>query len=295
MLHEFLDRLTELFCEIDDLAHELKTASQGRELSAKRTGCGGRKPTMHPSEVATILLLFQASPYRDLKHFYQDYVRENLADAFPSLVRYSRFVELEKHALLLLCALLRRRLGRCTGISYVDSTPLPVCHVRRGARNRVFGDLARFSKTTSGWFFGFKLHLTISDRGALLGFALTPANVDDRNRTVMARLTERLFGKLAGDKGYIDNALFWELREAGIELITSIRKNMRNKLALVEDRALYRCRGVIESVNHVLKDILHAQHTRHRAVLNFLTNVMAALCAYQLRSRKPTAAVWGLA
>ena len=55
------------------------------------------------------------------------------------------------------------------------------------------------------------MHLVVSDRGALLGFALTAANVDDRNRDVIARLTERVFGKLDGDKGYIDASLFWEL------------------------------------------------------------------------------------
>ena len=214
-----------------------------------------------------------------MKHFYQDYVREHRVDAFPGLVRHSRFVELEKRALLLLSAFLTRHLGRCTGVSYVDSTPLPVCHVRRGTRNRVFAGLARFSKTTSGWFFGFKLHLAVSDRGELLGFALTPANVDDRNRDVMARLTARIFGKLAGDKGYIDASLFWELYDVGIELITSIRKNRKNKLSLLENRFVHRARGVIESANHVIKDVLHAQHTRHRGALNYLTNLMAALCA----------------
>lgn len=295
MLHEFLDRLTEIVCELDDLAQELEVASRGRELSGKKAGRGGRKATMHPSEVATILLLFQVSAYRDVKHFYQEYVCERLADASPVLVGYARFVELEKRALLLLGALLRRRLGRCTGVSYVDSTALPVCHVRRGKRNRVFADLARFSKTTTGWYFGFKLHLTVSDRGELLGVALTPANVDDRNRDVIARLTERVFGKLAGDKGYIDASLFWELYDEGIDLITSIRKNMRNKLSLLEDRYVYRTRGLVESVNHVIKDILHAQHTRHRGQLNFLANLMAALCAYQLRAHKPAAAVRGLA
>ena len=204
-------------------------------------------------------------------------------------------MNLKSRLCFFLPALLTRHLGRCTGVSFVDSTALPVCHVRRGKRNRVFADLARFSKTTTGWYFGFKLHLTVSDRGELLGFALTPANVDDRNRDVMARLTKRVFGKLAGDKGYIDASLFWELYDENIDLITSIRKNMKNKLCLLEDRFVYRARGIIESVNHVIKDILHAQHTRHRSQLNFLTNLMAALCAYQLRSHKPAAAARGLA
>jgi hypothetical protein len=134
MLHEFLDRLTASFCELDDLAQELEAASRGREVPAKQGDRGGRKPTMHASEVATVLLLVQVPASRDSKPFYREYVWEHLADAFPGLVRYSRFVELEKRALLLLGALPRRRLGRCTGVSPVDSTPLPVCHVRGAAR-----------------------------------------------------------------------------------------------------------------------------------------------------------------
>ena len=137
LLHEFLDWLTELFCELDDLANELEIASRGRWLRGERPGRGGRKPTMHASEVATTLPLLQASSYRDLKHVYHDYVQGHLADAFPGLVRYALCVAIEKRALLLLYAYLRTRLGRCTGVSYVDSTPPPVCRVRRGARRAV--------------------------------------------------------------------------------------------------------------------------------------------------------------
>jgi len=56
-----------------------------------------------------------------------------------------------------------------------------------------------------GWFYGFKLHLLINDRGGLLGYRLTGGNVDDRN--IVEAIADGLFGKLFGDKGYISQAV----------------------------------------------------------------------------------------
>jgi hypothetical protein len=47
-------------------------------------------------------------------------------------------------------------------------------------------------------------------------------------------------------------------------------------------------RGVIESVIDQLKSILQIQHTRHRSVLNFQVNILAALIAYTFKPKKPT-------
>jgi len=287
--------LTEMFCAYDDFC-----LSFDRELAARalppRRHAGGRPPEMWMSEVMTILTLFHESRMRDFKHFYLDVVCQQMRGAFPSLVSYPRFVTLTSRAVVYLVAFaLRHGVGRCTGVSFVDSTKLPVCDLRRASRHRVFAGLAAMGKTGAGWFFGFKLHLAISDQGELLGMALTPGNVDDRNRSVIQKLTARLFGKLAGDKGYIDQKLFWELYERNLELITTIRKNMKNKLMLIENRAVYRARGIIETVNGVLKEGLHIQHTRHRSPMNFISNLFAGLCAYSFRPQKPTATVQGLA
>lgn len=205
-------------------------------------------------------------------------------------------MELEAHATSYLAAyLLWQGLGRSTGVAFVDSTVLPVCNLRRASWHRVFAGLAAFGKTGAGWFFGFKLHLVVNDRGDLLGVALTPGNVDDRNRAVVERLTRRVSGKLAGDKGYLDQKLFWELWQQNIELITMVRRNMKNKLVRLENKFVYRACGVIESINHVLKDVLHIQHTRYRSPINFLSNMFAGLCAYHFLEHKPSAAVHGLA
>ena len=104
---------------------------------------------------------------------------------------------------------LHTQLGACTGISFIDSTALAVCHNARIGQHRVFALDAARGKTSVGWFYGFKLHLVVNDRGELLAFCLTRGNVDDRRP--VPRLVRRLFGKLFGDRGYISQALAEDL------------------------------------------------------------------------------------
>jgi hypothetical protein len=93
----------------------------------------------------------------------------------------------------------------------------------------------------SCWHFGFKLHLVINERGELLAFTLTPANVDDRKP--VPDLTQDLLGKLFGDKGYISQALFEQLYQRGLQLVTRSKKNMKNRLVPLLDKILTRKRA----------------------------------------------------
>ena len=99
-------------------------------------------------------------------------------------------------------------LGKCTGISFIDSTPLRACHIRREKQNRVFKGLATKGQCSIGWFFGFKLHLIINDKGEILDFMLTQGNIDDREPLKNKSFHKKVFGKLFGDKGYISQTLF---------------------------------------------------------------------------------------
>jgi hypothetical protein len=176
--------------------------------------------------------------------------------------------------------------GQCTGISFVDSTSIKVCHNRRIARNKVFAGIASRGKTTMGWFYGFKLHLAVNDHGEILAFYLTPGNVDDRKP--IPTLLQDIFGKVFADKGYISKQLFEDLFEQDIQLITGIRRNMKNQLMLLSDKILLRKRSIIETINDQLKNISQIEHSRHRSFTNFLVNLLAGLLAYCFQSKKPS-------
>ena len=247
------------------------------------------KTRMALSEIMTILIMFHLSGYRTFKWYYQKHVMQHQKKDFPNLVSYNRFVEIMEYALVpLILYIVRARFVKCSGISFVDSTPIKVCDNHRIRSNHVFSEYAKRGKSSMGWFYGFKLHLIINDQGEILSFCLTSGNVDDRDEIVMNSLTKEIFGKLFADRGYISQKLFEKLLEKDITLITRAKKNMKNKLMDYYDRLMLRKRTVIESVNDFLKNICNIEHSRHRSITNFLVNLLSALAAYSFLPKKPS-------
>lgn len=279
--------IVSLFCEIDDfflalMKHQAEYHLQQPQPPETR----GRPRRLHPSEIMTILIDFHQSNYRTFKAYYQRHVCVSLRWAFPTLVSYNRFVEQQKEVLECLSLYLSTRLGSCDGISFIDSTRLPICHNRRIPSHRVFAKEAERGKTSLGWFYGFKLHLVINSMGELLSVELTPGNIDDR--APVTALVELLSGKLYGDRGYISAPLREQLASEEVDLVYRVRKNM-DPLPLSEtDEVLLKKRGLIESVIKELKTQTQLEHTRHRSFLNFQVNVVAALIAYTYLEKKPT-------
>lgn len=277
--------LLELFCDVDDFClHFFSDDSTTPCLPSKSNR--GVKSSLCLSEIMTIMIHFHQSAYRHFKGYYQNHVLVNLRSDFPHLVSYNRFVELMPTAFVALCFYLHGRLGASTGIAFVDSTSLPVCHNRRIQRHAVFAGLAARGKNSVDWFYGFKLHLIVNECGELITFHLTPANVDDRQPVPL--MTQHLLGKLFGDKGYISQPLTAELQEKGVQLITPLRKNMKNRLLSLRDAILLRKRVLIETINDQLKNISQIAHSRHRSINNFLVNVVSGLIAYTHQEKKPS-------
>lgn len=274
-----------IFCDVDDFCLIFEPQWHQRLLQSGTTR--RNKPSaLALSEVMTILILFHCSGYRDLKTFYTQHVQKHLGGAFPRLVSYNRFVELQREALVPLWCYLQTRKGSCTGVAFVDATTLAVCHNLRIPSHKVLWDCARRGQSSMGWFYGFKLHLVINDCGELLGFYLTPGNVDDRKP--VSHMVKDLWGRLFGDKGYISQPLAALLQAQELRLVTKLRKNMKNKFLAWSDKLLLRKRALIETVNDQLKNISQIEHTRHRSLWNFLGNVAAGLIAYSWREKKPS-------
>lgn len=278
--------LLELFVSVDDFCQiflpvwEQKLMADGSK-KRRRTG------QLSLSEIMTIIIYFHQSRYRNFKAYYTEHVCKHLCSEFPNLVSYERFVILMPSALGPLSAYLKSLYGNCSGLSFIDSTALEVCDNHRIHQHKVFFGLAERGKGSMGWFYGLKLHLVINDRGEILACQITPGNVDDRKPVPV--LCKRLFGKLIADRGYISQPLFEQLLDTfNVQLITRLKKNMKNRLMPLIDKLLLRKRAIIESVIDQLKNISQIEHTRHRSPTNAFINIIAGLIAYCHQPKKPS-------
>lgn len=281
--------LEALFCSVDDFCQQFEPRWH-QQLLSNGLVHRQRNRSLCLSEIMTILIGFHQSAYRHFKAYYTEKVQAQWRGAFPGLVSYGRFVEWIPSTLLPLCAYLRSCFGSCTGISFLDATSLKVCHNRRIAQHKVFKDLAARGKTSVDWFFGFKLHLVINDKGELLNFTVTPGNVDDR--TPVPKLLQRLLGQVFADKGYVSQKLAQQLMQTtGVQLVTKLRRNMKNRLMRLSDRLMLRKRAIIETVIDQLKNISQIEHSRHRSPVNCLVNIVCGLIAYTHQPKKPSIAM----
>src|SRR4028119_2180972 len=277
--------LEELFCSVDDFC-QIFEPRWGHQLLGHNLQRRKRRRILCLSEIMTIMIGFHQSCYRNFKTYYLEKVQKDWLAYFPRLVSYNRFVEWIPSTLIPLCAYLRSRFGSCSGISFMDSTSLRVCHNKRIRQHKVFQNLAARGKTSVDWFFGFKLHLVVNDKGELLNFQVTPGNVDDRKP--VPKLLQQLFGKVFADKGYISLKLAKDLVDSvGVQLITKLKRNMKQRLMPLGNRLLLRKRAVIETIIDQLKNISQIEHSRHRSPVNCFVNILCGLIAYCHQPKKP--------
>ena len=277
--------LLELFCDIDDFWQIYEPIWKRSLLSNGKQRL--RKLKMSMSEMMTIVVHFHQKRYRDFKTYYVEHVLVEMNAEFPDLFSYNRFIQLMPRILIALCAYLRSCFGRCSGVAFVDSTALAVCHNRRISQHRVFDGVAERGRTSVDWFFGFKLHVVVNDCGELLSCCVTPGNTDDRKP--VPKLVEHLFGKVFGDKGYLSQPLADQLMEDyAVELITKVRANMKQKVIDDGDKFFLRKRAIVETIYDQLKNISQIEHTRHRSLVGFMINVMGGLIAYCHQPKKPS-------
>ena len=281
-----MNSLEALFCDIDNFCQKFEPRWHS-QLISDGSKTRRRAKSLCLSEIMTILITFHQHHYRNFKHYYIDHVSVYWADAFPQLPSYQRFIEWIPQTLIPLCVYLKQCFGACTGISFIDSTCLKVCHNRRISGHRVFKYIAARGKTSVDWFFGFKLHLVANENGELLNIMLTPGNIDDRQP--VPDLVSSLFGKIFADKGYVSQSLATQLFEdEGIDFFAKPRRNMKNKLMRLNDKLLSRKRSIIETIIDQLKNISQIEHSRHRSPLNFCVNVLCGLIAYCHQPKKPS-------
>lgn len=282
-------KVVEVFYCLDDfckeVAHYLAAHPLPPQLAPR--AAAGRKRSLSESEGLTILVLYHLSGFKCFMYFYERLVLGELRSYFPHACSYPQFLALARqacfHAFLL--AHYRCGLSARTGHYYIDSKKLPVCDNRR---IHSLAQLAARGKSSTGWFYGLKLHLVTNQQGQLVRFLITPANVADNNQQVLASLLTNLKGKCYGDKGYL-SSLLEELLEQGLHLVAKARRNMKNMLLSLADKIKLRKRGTIEAVNDILMSVCDIDHSRHRNPVNALVHILAGLTAYSFLEHQKTA------
>lgn len=228
---------------------------------------------------------FHYSGYKTFKEYYLYFVIPQLKSYFRNIVTYKRFNKMMQRISFPLFFFQKCLSEGTEGVAFIDSTILSVCHICRASSHKLFHGIARKGKSTTGWFYGMKLHLIINHKSEIIAWKLTPGNVDDRK--LVPDLVQGLFGKLYGDRGYISKDLFERLLAQGIQFVTKLKSNMKNMLMDTFDKLMMRKRRIIESVIGRLKIGCQIEHHRHRSLLNFLVNLISGLVAYSIDPNKP--------
>ena len=280
------DQLIRIFCDIDEFCKELDNYTKHKLLSGPTKSPRGPSCQLALSEVMTILVMFHFIRFRDFKTFYS-HMQSYWRSYFPKLPSYNRFIELIPRTIFPLTLFTHLRGGKRTGIYYIDSSCLPVCHLKRQRRHKTFKNVAAFGRTSVGWFFGLKIHLVINERGELIAFKITSGSASDSK--CAGSLLSALQGLAFGDKGYLGKKLFDTLLDKGLKLITRKRKNMKPMLLNDYEQQLLNQRGTIETVINHLKHFYQIWHTRHRSMINALAYLIAALAAYAIEPLKLSA------
>ena len=276
--------ITELYCFIDDFCKIYEAYEQEKLLPSNRQR--KRDCNMSLSEMLTIMIMFHTSYAKNFKYFYKSYVEYLHAEDFPKALSYNRFVELMPRLFIPLNLLLHLLLGEETGTYFIDATTIKACHNKRRYKNKVFAGFAKSGKSSMGFFYGFKLHAIINDKGEFMALKMTKGNVDDR--VPVPELTKGLIGKMFADKGYIKQNLFLELYNRGLKMVHGVKKNMANKLVDLKEKILLRKRNIIETVFDYLKNKMDIEHTRHRSPINAFVHILSTLVAYSLKKSKPS-------
>lgn len=272
-----IDQLISTFCRIDDFCIIHEKQLQSKAISYKKPK-RGPKQSLSLSEIITVLIMYQILQYRNFKSFYNDFLCEYWREFFPNLPSYTRFVELIPQGLVGLSNFVASNQGKHTNIYYVDATKLPVCHNLREKRHKVFDGLAGKSKTSTGWFYGLKLHFVINQLSQVMSLRVTQGNVDDRNPLIS--MCQGLEGYIFGDRGYISKDKEATLAKQGLKLITTLKKNMKKVFRTKTEKSLLRYRGMIETMIDYLKNSLMLWHTRHRSPMNAFTHLIACMAAW---------------
>ena len=282
-------KVIHIFIEMDDFVSTCEKFV-GCKLIGSPSPHAVNEPGITVSEMMCIELMYHLSGYKCFQYYYQQVVEKgSLRSYFPKAPCYNRFVQLKSRILPLMIFYLQCcRLGWHCGLYYADSTSIAVCRNRRIQSHKIFFGKAMRGKTSTGWFYGCKLFLVVNAFGEIIKVMFTGAYIADNDIQQMMKLFDKLQGWAFADKGFINQSALEQLLQKGLQLITGIRTNMKNRLMNFTQKLLLKKRGIIESIHDILKSVCYIEHTRHRSPINAVLNIFTGICAYTFLERLPS-------
>ncbi len=172
-----VEKLVEIYYAVDEFLIRFMPYMEKQLLTNSK-----RKPTricsLNLSEIMTILIAFHVIGFRNFKSYYL-HLQQFHSNDFGQLVSYSRFISLIQRTVVPFYFSTKSIAKTKTGCYFMDSTAIKVCNVKRSYAHKVFKSIATKGKTSTGWFFGFKLHLIVNDLGEIMNFQLTTGKVNE--------------------------------------------------------------------------------------------------------------------
>lgn len=263
--------LVKTFCIIDDFFD----CFQGNST--------GRKSNLSISELATISLLGNVYEIRCLKRLYE-LVKTSFSDDFPTLPDYNNFLlgmhRVSVYLLLFIQVMLKSRSSTNGDVCFIDGTQLPVCKIYRESSHKVMKQLATKSKSTTGWWYGLKLHLLCDRSGNLMRIKITTARVGERS--VLKQWLQELENSIViGDGGYVSTELDILAQRCSNILLTAKRKNMKTIATIWQNKCM-NMRSRVETVFDVLKERFGLVTSLSRSVNGYLSHYVRCIFGYML-------------
>ena len=274
-----------IFCFVDDF---ITTILGSIQFALKRPDSHTpptKKHNLSIAELVTLAIFRFFTGYKSWKEFYRHIKTYHLKD-FPTLPTYQNFLSAVNRLSLLALVLLKgfmrifRKNTKDTDLKYADSSKLPVCHIKREFSHKVVKGLANKSKSSMGWFYGFKLHIIVNDLMQILNFTISQATGDDRKGLEM--IWNDIFGMIVADAGYVGKALFEKGLKLGKFVCAAVRANMK-KLMTKTQHQILKMRMKVEVVFSVLKLRMGLENSLPRSSLGHFAHYIWCITAYQMK------------
>lgn len=277
--------LIAIYCFVDDI---MKGVLDSIRYALKRPDHNTPPTPKHNltlAELASLAIFRFFTGHGNWKDFYRHVETYHRRD-FPKLPAYQNFIaamnQLSSFALLLLHGFMTffKSMTRDEDPKLTDSTKLEVCKIKREFSHKVAKNLAKKSKSSMGWFYGFKLHVICNELMQILNFRITPGNVDDRKG--LERIWNGIFGMIVADAGYLGQDWQKKAYALGKHLLTGVRENMK-KIMTTTQHHLLNLRQRVETLFSVLKLRFGIESTLPRSPLGFFAHYVWSIAAYQFK------------